>query len=189
MGMTLPELVDRLRPPYEKQLIPLDEETDFRNGTSLSLPTASEEDTPPLGDEVSEGEAAEKEGNLMVKGSNSVEEEDPTRDEKEGEPIEEECPKKHLNEEEKEPIEEEDPEEDPSEDEEEPMEEDDSTEEEEEFIEEGGLEEEPEGNEDKGVEPAEERSEYKIITFPWRQRKCGRMCREECPLDALASRD
>ena len=167
MGMTLPELVDRLRPPYEKQLIPLDEETDFRNGTSLSLPTASEEDTPPLGDEVSEGEAAEKEGNLMVKGSNSAEEEDPTRDEEEGEPIEEEYPKKHLNAEEKEPIEEEDPEEDPSEDEEEPMEEDDSTEGETEFIEEGDLVEEPMGNEDNGVKPATGRSEPEIMMFPW----------------------
>jgi len=42
------------------------------------------------------------------------------------------------------------------------------------------------GNEDKGVEPTEERSECETMTYPWRQGRCGRMCRGMCPLDVLS---
>ena len=98
--------------------------------------------------------------------------------------MEEENLKKDPSDEEGEPIEEEDAKEDPSEDEEEPMEEDDFTKGEVEFIENDDLVEEPAGNEDKGLELAEGRSEPETMMFPWGRKRCGRMCRGMCPLDA-----
>jgi len=75
MEMTLTELVNRLREvgPYDQP----------------PSPATSKEDTqPPLpGDETSEGEDTDEEGNLVAKGSDSIEEEDPCRDGDEGEPM------------------------------------------------------------------------------------------------------
>ena len=139
MEMTLTELVNRLREvgPYDQP----------------PSPTTSKEDTqPPLpGDETSEGEDTDEDGNLVAKGSDSIEEEDPCRDGDGGEPMGAEDPEEDPNEEEGDPIKEKTFKEDPNENEKEPMEEDDSNEGEVKFIEKGDLMKEPAGNKDNGV--------------------------------------
>ena len=101
------------------------------------VPTTSEEDAPPSGDELTDEEGDPKEegddpikigpieeSNLKEDQSEeeSMEEEDPEEDPSKREPLEEEDPEKDLEEDpeedpsEREPTEEEDPEEDPEED-------------------------------------------------------------------------